>query len=74
MILKTWRLLKIQSFLISSIPKFELLSKLFFLYLFENYVIKSYGGTAPPTPKLPCFVLYLKIINIFLENNICIIY
>ena len=22
-------------------------------------------------PKLACFVLYLKIINIFLKNNIC---
>ena len=30
-------------------------------------------GTAPPTPKLACFVLYLKIINIFLKNNICIL-
>ena len=24
-------------------------------------------------PKLACFVLYLKIINIFLKNNICIL-
>ena len=34
------------------------------------------GGTAPPTPKsskLACFVFYLKIINIFLKNNICIL-
>ena len=31
-------------------------------------------GTAPPTPKLACFVLYLKIINTFLKNNICILY
>ena len=28
-------------------------------------------GTAPPTPKLACFVLYLKIINTFLKNDIC---
>ena len=30
------------------------------------------GGTAPPTPKsskLPCFVLYLQIINIFLKQK-----
>ena len=25
-------------------------------------------------PKLACFVLYLKIIDIFLKNNICILY
>ena len=36
----------------------------------------SLRGTAPPTqkaPKLPCFVLYLEIINIFLKNNIRIL-
>ena len=27
-------------------------------------------GTAPPTQKLACFMLYLKIINIFLKYNI----
>ena len=27
----------------------------------------------PKAPKLACFVLYLKIINIFLKNNICIL-
>ena len=33
------------------------------------------GGTAPQkAPKLACFVLYLKIIDIFLKNNICILY
>ena len=26
-----------------------------------------------PTPKLACFVLYLKIINTFLKNNVCIL-
>ena len=31
------------------------------------------GGTAPPTPKLACFVLYLKTINTFLKTNICIL-
>ena len=25
-------------------------------------------------PKLACFVLYLKILNIFLKNDICILY
>ena len=28
-------------------------------------------GTAPLTKKKACFVLYLKIINTFLKNNIC---
>ena len=27
-------------------------------------------GTAPPTPKLACFVHYLKITIIFLKKNI----
>ena len=27
----------------------------------------------PKAPTLACFVLYLKIINIFLKNNICIL-
>ena len=31
-------------------------------------------GTAPPTQKLACFVLFLKIISIFLKNDICILY
>ena len=31
----------------------------------------TYGGTAPPTPKLTCFVLHLKITNIVLKYNIC---
>ena len=37
--------------------------------------LRGAGGrpTAPSTPKLACFVLYLKIINIFLKNNICIL-
>ena len=26
-----------------------------------------------PKQKLACFVLYLKIINTFLQNNICIL-
>ena len=34
-----------------------------------------FKGTAPPTPKLAYFVLYLKIINTFLKNtgNLCIL-
>ena len=31
-------------------------------------------GTVPPTQKLVCFVLYLKIINMVLKNNIYILY
>ena len=31
-------------------------------------------GTAPPTSKLACFVLFLKIINIFLKNDIFILW
>ena len=27
-----------------------------------------------PNQKLACFVLYLKIINTFLKNNICIVW
>ena len=28
-------------------------------------------GQSTPNQKLACFVLYLKIINTFLKNNIC---
>ena len=31
------------------------------------------GGTAPPTPKLACFVLYLKIFSTFLKSGIYIL-
>ena len=39
---------------------------------FYRYLLQ--GATAPPNPKklknsVACFVLYLKIINIFLKNN-----
>ena len=29
----------------------------------------SIRSIAPPTPKLACFVLYLKIVNTFMKNN-----
>ena len=32
------------------------------------------GGTPPPTPKLTCFVLYLKIINTFSKKLMCASY
>ena len=33
----------------------------------------SWRGNCTPNQKLASFVLYLKIINIFLKNNICIL-
>ena len=34
--------------------------------------LREYCTSYPKkTPKLACFVLYLKIINVFLKNNIC---
>ena len=39
----------------------------------EALLSVNYGGIAPLTPTLACFVLYLKIINIFLKNDICIL-
>ena len=30
-------------------------------------------GYCTPNQKLACFVLYLKVINIFLKNNTCIL-
>ena len=30
---------------------------------------KCKGGTAPPTPQLACFVLYVKIIKILKKTN-----
>ena len=32
---------------------------------------KSLRGNCTPNQKLACFLLYLKIINTFLKNNIC---
>ena len=31
-------------------------------------------GYCTPNQKLACFVLYFKIIDTFLKNNICILY
>ena len=43
--------------------------------MFEN--IRPFKGVLhllpQKAPKLACFVLYLKIINIFLKNNKCIL-
>ena len=36
-----------------------------FSYFTQNAV--NFGGTTPPTQKLACYVLYLKIINTFLK-------
>ena len=41
------------------------------LRMLQKWGIK--GETALPNQKLACFVLYLKIINTFLKNNICIL-
>ena len=39
----------------------------------SNVVLdKSLKGVMHPNQKLACFVCYLKIINTFLKNNICI--
>ena len=41
------------------------------------YIKIHLGGTVTPTQskklQLACFVLYVKIINIFLKNDICIL-
>ena len=39
----------------------------YFLDITHVWALKA--STATPTPKLACFVLYLKIINTFLKNN-----
>ena len=39
----------------------------------ETTFLMSLRGTAPPTQKLACLEPYLKVINIFLKNNICIL-
>ena len=36
------------------------------------YLINPLKGYCTPNQKLACFVCYLKIINTFLKNNICI--
>ena len=39
------------------------------LHIFYGFL----RGNCTPNQKLACFVLYLKIINTFLKNNICIL-
>ena len=39
----------------------------------KNLILRGYWHLTLKAPKLACFVLYLKIINIFLKNNICIL-
>ena len=36
-------------------------------------LINIYGGHYTPNQKLPCFVLYLKIVNIFFKNDMYIL-
>ena len=42
------------------------------MHLVKTARIKRRGYYIP-NQKLACFVLYLKIINTFLKNNICIL-
>ena len=42
-------------------------------FFYNVSTAQSSGGTAPPTPKLACFVFHLKSINTFLKNNVCIL-
>ena len=40
---------------------------------FKKIVQCPFKGYCTSYPKLACYVLYLKIINTFLKNNICIL-
>ena len=68
------------------VPKRILLSLYYTLLMpYLNYSILAWGNSRKiylkgimrlllqKAPKLACFTLYLKIINIFLKNNICIL-
>ena len=56
----------------SVLPSRILLHKILFLLYF--IVFKGLLHLLPQkAPKLACFVLYLKIIDIFLKNNVCIL-
>ena len=48
-------------------------SRCFWVELDPTYNYFVQGGTALSTPKLACFVLYLKIINTFLKHIIYIL-
>ena len=37
----------------------------------ESYLVIIVKGYCTPDQKLACFVLYLKITNTFMKNNIC---
>ena len=45
----------------------------FTIMIVPNLTCCFLKGVLHPNQKLTCFVLYLKIINIFLKNNICIL-
>ena len=38
-----------------------------------NALLRHLKGVLHPIQKFACFVLYLKIINTFLKNDICIL-
>ena len=42
-------------------------------YIIWVCMLRNILNDCTPNQKLACFVLYLKIINTFLENNICIL-
>ena len=41
--------------------------------LYKNNALALLTGVLHPNQKLACFVLYLKIINTILRNNVCIL-
>ena len=43
------------------------------LFALTNTSKTSLRGYAPHNHKVACFVLYLKIIDIFLKNDLCIL-
>ena len=46
---------------------------LIWVMLFQRLIHTSFKGYCTSYQKLACFVLYLKRINTFLKNNICIL-
>ena len=47
-------------------------SQVVYKYMYQS--LRGYTFYPQKAPELVCFVLYLKIINIFLKNDICILY